>query len=791
MQEIEALQEQLQEYKEKINFFKTEQATIVDLEQRYSAKKKIDETQKEIDRLEEEINQKTSNSKEIIDVHDNAIDSKQTIAGVFNLKHEFSRKTSKEEIKNINNKSILLEKEVFGELFDTIISNKYAANHFNSVLFESIAFTEKLEAKTISDIYRVRGEEGSESIKVLKILIVSALTISVLKFKKIDREKFNLLNNFLNDQEDDIWERALVGICLGLRFHENRLEKFQINITAFSNIRMEQRLQSSAILIDQIMQNQLYKEIIEVMPFYEMPFLKEASNWFLPFTENNELLRNALLETTTDAEGEILKAFVLRLPMVDCIKFGLCQGLINGNINIAIEQKILKIQSFLFNLNINDIANSFSPYYEIIANIYLFDKYFSKEEASKIFKERHSIANTKLKNYLFSENVTRRLKGEDDFNNNKYASCIEKLLLYLKEEPTDFSAIAMIADSYSSLDDYTAAFEYLEKLRNVFSHDLQVKYKIAVCLSNLKKYEDAISYHLQIKLAQPKEKDNLFQLAQAYVEIEEFEEALKILHEIERNGEVELNFDELTLIGVCYERINNFDKAASYLDKAHLSDKESPLGYSNLAITKLRVGDKDEATILLKQAYLKEPKNLESTSQLALIAMGFDEILANSYFDKVKNNSAFSKRTKINLFRYYLKTHDNDNIYKIGKEIFKSQFVDYTFLWEYSDFLLQNEKVEEFFEVRKIIEDGQPGVKRKRKNYIDLGCVYLYLKQRKIGIDYFKKATLYFNDIDSIKLVFQDLIDGNNAENEVLSADLLNIQGEILEFFMNEKEMSI
>ena len=57
-----------------------------------------------------------------------------------------------------------------------------------------------------------------------KSVLVSSLTLSLVRH--FDIQKVNLLFDFFEEGENQVWQRALIGLFLGLYFHDYRLNYY-------------------------------------------------------------------------------------------------------------------------------------------------------------------------------------------------------------------------------------------------------------------------------------------------------------------------------------------------------------------------------------------------------------------------------------------------------------------------------------------------------------------------------------------------------------------------------------
>jgi hypothetical protein len=94
--------------------------------------------------------------------------------------------------------------------------------HITPKQFQLIWLTDKYTEPEIQLIEAIRKSEDLPWYE--KSLAVSAITLSLLNC--FDKEKFNLLFNFYKDQEDQVWQRALVALVLAIYFYGKRVKLY-------------------------------------------------------------------------------------------------------------------------------------------------------------------------------------------------------------------------------------------------------------------------------------------------------------------------------------------------------------------------------------------------------------------------------------------------------------------------------------------------------------------------------------------------------------------------------------
>ena len=129
-----------------------------------------------------------------------------------------------------NDSAELVEKLEFEQevqqILDTKTKNKQPAGdeengYKNSLskIFELIWFTDKFgeaEIDLVSQISKTKSLPWHD-----KSILVTALTLSL--FRHFDSNKIMLLLDFYEQEEDQVWQRALIGWLIGLHFYDDRL----------------------------------------------------------------------------------------------------------------------------------------------------------------------------------------------------------------------------------------------------------------------------------------------------------------------------------------------------------------------------------------------------------------------------------------------------------------------------------------------------------------------------------------------------------------------------------------
>jgi tetratricopeptide (TPR) repeat protein len=494
MNELEEKYAELSEWKEKVAFFKKKESTVSDVEQQFTLDKKIKEAQGRILILENEIN-----SIEKLDVTQpkSEIETLHQAMDLFIKQTEkLNHKSEPSDLEEIEKLKSELKEKLFGDYNQKIISTPALQNRFIINLFEKIASSERLSQDVIDDINLARNEKEMYKYHE-RCVIVSALTLSVLTWKKFDPKKINILVDFLTDFEDEVWERALVGIVLSTIVHQNRLQKHNL-VERLQALQQIEKVQVGIYLIDTVLRNQLYKSVFTTESIIDEDFFVDnPHNWFLPFYEDNPTIKDMLENTEQDIEEDKFLNFIHNVPFLSSVKYSICNGMINGTKEAKIdkenehENEISDYFDKIFKM-----SSSLNPFYNIISEFFLYYKYYPADRVNSLFARKITLAETKLKNIILGKVQALKLSADLHYERKEYGSCISKLKELLNIEPNQFSALVQITDCYEHKDEYNNALNYHYQIEKLKPNEFTSKLRLAVCLTNLDQFKKSIEFLL-------------------------------------------------------------------------------------------------------------------------------------------------------------------------------------------------------------------------------------------------------------------------------------------------------
>jgi len=162
-------------------------------------------------------------------------------------KHTTKKELTQKELAEAIDIKIKLYDAIFHD-FDIQLEKSYSKESSFAIFDRTIAF-EKIKNPDINLIQNFRNNKSISYRE--RSLIVSGLTISVLNY--FDINKIHLLLDFITDFEDEVWQKALVGLLLAIIRHNNRLSLYPEISRRFKELKQIPNVQQDICLVDKIL----------------------------------------------------------------------------------------------------------------------------------------------------------------------------------------------------------------------------------------------------------------------------------------------------------------------------------------------------------------------------------------------------------------------------------------------------------------------------------------------------------------------------------------------------------
>ncbi|MBN1414503.1 MAG: tetratricopeptide repeat protein [Bacteroidales bacterium] len=329
-------------------------------------------------------------------------------------------------------------------------------------------------------------------------------------------------------------------------------------------------------------------------------FFAEISNWFLPFFNEHENVKEALSNVK---EGFDVKQFAEGIERTHFLcnsdKYSFC-------LNVKHMPPLQKSTIMeLFNMELKAMNEMVSEDEKINAELRdkaVFTQYFQdlyrfyklhplKAEFHDIFTLPLPVIDLQFFQILVDNPVIIRNIGEFYFEKNNYAEALGIFERIIDKEK-DFELFEKIAFCHQKLDHYAQALEYYHKAEIMDSGRLWLIYRIAWCYKRTGNFEKAIEYYQRAGKLEPDNLQIQTHIGQAYMEMEDYETALKYFFKVEYSQPDNLKIQRP--IGWCSFVLGKFDTARKYFEKT-IASSGNKNDYLNLGHVEWCLGNKSAA----------------------------------------------------------------------------------------------------------------------------------------------------------------------------------------------------
>jgi Tfp pilus assembly protein PilF len=589
-------------------------------------------------------------------ITDNVVKDDTLLKAIEVVKQETKRlnyNSTKEDIAKIHSlKSKIFDEiyEVLDKQLDFFTSKKELM--YSSVLFDKIYTSEILDTVTTIEIQKIR-----ENYQIYKwydrSIIISALSLSLFNFK-FDAKKANLLLDFVTDFEsNDVWERALTGLILAITYQKNRSwERSENFVLRLKTLKDKNEIQEGIKAIDFVLNNELFKSHLFNPALFKMDLFQNPMNCFVPFYENNEVLRHALESADNSYDLEEFQKYLNEMPLMNSHKYALCIGLSENLIKTETLDKEGSMK-FTYSLSLSDC---FSPFQNIVSEFYCFFSYFPDKVVDDVFKKQLLLTRTSLRDFILNKSMQLLLEANNLFSEKKYPSAITKYNDLLKIDRTHFEARWKLAQCYGAKNEIKEALYILLELEKEAEDkfDKELIFSIASCYTDLKNYSKSNEYlnkisdnveklsfkyfRLKARNFQKKhdyfnaeffckkaeseadDEDDYIGIATIYFSMDKNEEALRLVKKVLETKKDSANY--WTFLGNIYDELSQWDLSIPALQESYkLNNKDA---YCQLLLGRAYLFSQTD--IVKAKFFLEKSLNGNSKDILAVLYGNFGHL---------------------------------------------------------------------------------------------------------------------------------------------------------------------
>jgi len=477
--------------------------------------------------------------------------------------------------------------EVISDLFRVIwLLDKYGENEINLL-------------KNINDSEKLPWHDKS--------LFVSALTLSILRC--FDENKIELLFEFFNKKEDQVWQRALVGLLLSLYKYDERVELYPGILERLESLKGNPELEKNIEAI--IIQTIKSKETEEITRKWEQEILPEIMK-MRPNIEQKLDLENIVSDKfIEDKNPDWERVFEDSPDLLDKLQEFSKLQMEGSDVFMSAFGRLKHFPFF------NRISNWFLPFYKENSDL---KAVFPDDENTNIFPLIEKLENS----YYMC-------------NSDKYSFCFN--LQYIPDEQRN-TMMQMFNEEMKQMNEIGEDEEILTgfaRTKSIYTQYLQDLYRFYKLHPLRKEIDDIFDYKLDIYNTHfyqriVEDKKIRRNIAEFYFERDHFNLAVEVfqnLDEDERN-KVEI----LEKIAYSYQRLGEYQNALDYYLKADLFDTNKAWLTKKIALCYRYLNQTEKSLEYYKAAEALEPDNLYIQAYIghSLFQLGRYEEATKYYF---------------------------------------------------------------------------------------------------------------------------------------------------------------
>ncbi|MDY6799969.1 MAG: tetratricopeptide repeat protein [Bacteroidota bacterium] len=434
--------------------------------------------------------------------------------------------------------------------------------------------TEKKILKTLNTSEKIPWHDKS--------LLVSALTLSLLRV--FDKNKFFALFDFYITKEQQVWERALIGIVLTLYKYDDRIDLYPDLIKKLGDLSKSSELgKELETIIIQIFKS---KDTEKITKKWEEEILPEMLK-MQPKIEKNLDLENIIPDQfMEDKNPDWENVFKDSPDLLDKLQ-DFSQMQIEGS--DVFMSAFSKLKHFPF---FKEMANWFTPFYK--ENEYI-DLISEKEETNLM---------------PFIEQLE---KSHYMCNSDKYSFCLNLQFIPEAHKSMMMDMFNQEMESMQEIAKDENLLNHFAISKSIITQYLQDLYRFFKLHPYRNEFADIFKWRFDIQNKQffnhlIKDDQIIRNIAEFFFENKHFNQAVDIFKSLETKDTP--NAELFEKIGYCYQQMGDYQEALNYYKKADLLETNKIWITKKIALCYRYLNQHEKALEYYKEAGKAEPDSL-------------------------------------------------------------------------------------------------------------------------------------------------------------------------------------
>ena len=475
-------------------------------------------------------------------------------------------------------------------------------------IFRMIWLTDRFRE---SDIKLVSGFGKSDKLPWHdKCLIVSALTLSLLRH--FDPAKISLLFEYYESGINQVWQRALTGLVLGLYIYDNRLKLYPEIIQRLKAVQGDKRITKNIEAI--IIQFNKTRETEKITKKINEEILPEM--WKLRSTLEEKLNLDDILSSKSieDKNPEWETVFEDSPELYSKIEEFSNMQLEGSDVFLSAFSMLKRFDFF------NEISHWFMPFYSDNESLSL-----EMDNVEGEFDTGTFLEGLERTTFLC--------------NSDKYSFCMNVRYMPAAQKSMMVELFNMEINAMNEMGKDDEIINSESKDKAVFTQYIQDLYRFFKLHPLKHEFKDVFNYTFDIHNAVffnilVEDTSVLRNIAEFYFQKNFFRDALEIFEKLSPD---EHNYELFEKTAYCYQQLEQYEKALELYQKAEYLDKNRTWVQNKIALCYRKTGNYQKAVEYYRYSEKLDPENLYIQINLGHAHMDMEDYeTALKYYYKVE-----------------------------------------------------------------------------------------------------------------------------------------------------------
>lgn len=374
------------------------------------------------------------------------------------------------------------------------MSTSNIKEHYPYIIFDRIISAKELKSQEVNEL---KGFVSSLDANYYeKCIVVSSLTLSLIK--QLDLVRLGLLIDFVQEYEDQVWQRALIGLILSLR---NRSQKLEGQLRRKVEVLKDApHIQKALVAIDQAyhkFQRDLQEQssITDLLSIFakmrKRDFFKQAQHWFLPFYPENKVAEASIIASQHDVGAKkMMNLLYKNIAIGNSDKYAICfyldelseiqllgsdeEGNKREGLLKVLEAQNQRLIKLISTATISEDFVDIALYEQYLMDLHQFFRYYPKDQYDINILKAQQLYQTGLLELIAKDTAQMRIRAHKYLASEKYQAAENEYRALLKVLPNDVESWGNLGVACYKLKQYQEAILAYQKAIEIKNNDVNL-----------------------------------------------------------------------------------------------------------------------------------------------------------------------------------------------------------------------------------------------------------------------------------------------------------------------------